>query len=357
MYSDEVNLSGSNLRGVLYLAKKYMVPSLTDKCVEYLQDTLDASNVFEILPLAQKCVEKNLVDQCWMIVDVQTEEALKSNGFATIERSLLETVVERETLNIQEIKLFKAVNFWATKRCEKQGFSTGGSEIRKILGERIVKGIRFPVMTPYEFVSVVLDCKILTQDEAFSVVKYFHSVPETQVVFPEAERTGLGLKKLFKCCCRFSSVVHTGSGHPYSPDKRDSLYFEVDKNICLLGVTLCGSGTCEYSVVLYLERLVRGAFLNVRTTRGNFSSERIKSNLVSYHGFNVFFDSPVVITRGAKYHLEASISGSANSCFGQNGQQSVVSSGVKFEFKNSIYSSNGTKVERGQFPGLLFVVK
>ena len=27
MYSDEVNLSGSNVMGVLYLAKKYMVPS------------------------------------------------------------------------------------------------------------------------------------------------------------------------------------------------------------------------------------------------------------------------------------------------------------------------------------------
>ena len=28
MYSDEVNLSGSNVMGVLYLAKKYIVPSL-----------------------------------------------------------------------------------------------------------------------------------------------------------------------------------------------------------------------------------------------------------------------------------------------------------------------------------------
>jgi len=35
-YSDEVNLSVSNVMGVLYLAKKYMVPSLADKCAEYL---------------------------------------------------------------------------------------------------------------------------------------------------------------------------------------------------------------------------------------------------------------------------------------------------------------------------------
>ena len=49
MYSDEVNLNGSNVMGVLYLAKKYMVPSLADKCVEYLQKKLDLSNVLSIL--------------------------------------------------------------------------------------------------------------------------------------------------------------------------------------------------------------------------------------------------------------------------------------------------------------------
>jgi len=159
IYSDEVNLSGSNVMGVLYLAKKYMVPSLADKCAEYLQDNLHASNVFSILPQAQKYEEKNLVDQCWKVIDEQTDEAVKSDELATIERALFETVVERDTLNIEEIELFKAVNLWATKRCEEQGLPTAGSEKRRILGERIVKGIRFPVMTQHEFASVVLDCK------------------------------------------------------------------------------------------------------------------------------------------------------------------------------------------------------
>ena len=58
MYSDEVILSGSNVMGVLYLAKKYMVPSLADKCTEYLQNNLDPSNVFSILPSAEKYQEK-----------------------------------------------------------------------------------------------------------------------------------------------------------------------------------------------------------------------------------------------------------------------------------------------------------
>ena len=119
-------------------------------------------------------------------------------------------MVERDTLRIQEIELFKAVNLWATKKCEEQGLSTDGIEKRRILGERIVKGIRFPVMTQHEFADVFLDCKILTQDEAFTIVKYLNSIRNTPVGFPETERTGV--KELFERCCRFGAVVHAGSG-------------------------------------------------------------------------------------------------------------------------------------------------
>ena len=98
MYSDEVNLSGSNVMGVLYLAKKYMMPSLAERCKEYLQKNIDPSNVFSILPSAQKYEEKDLVEGCWKVIDEKTKEAVKSEVFATIERTLLEAVVLRDTL-------------------------------------------------------------------------------------------------------------------------------------------------------------------------------------------------------------------------------------------------------------------
>jgi len=341
--------------GVLYLAKKYMVPSLAEKCTEYLQDNLDPSNVFGILPQAQNFEEQNLVDQCWKVIDKETEEAVKSAGFATIERSLLEAVIERDTLNIQEMELFKAANLWATKRCEEQGLSTDGNEKRRILGERIVKGIRFPVMTQHEFADVVLDCKILTQDESYTIVKYLNSIRNTPVGFPETKRTGL--KELFERCCRFGSVVHTGSGYSYSPGKKDCLLFMVDKDISLLGVTICGSRNCDYSVAIKIRRINDFDNCDLCSKIGTFSSVCIKSDLVSYYGFNVFFDSPVDIKKGFRHRLEASISGCANSCFGQDGQPSVVYSGVRFDFSNSSYSTNGTNVGRGQFPGFLFTVK
>ena len=345
MYSDEVNLSGSNVMGVLYLAKKYMVPSLTEKCAEYLIDKLDSSNVFRILPNAQQYEEEKLVDRCWNVVDEQAEEAMKSDGFASIERSLLEAVIKRDTLSIEEVELFKTVDFWATKKCEEQGLSANGIEKRRILGEQIVKAIRFPLMKQKEFASVVLDSRILTPDEAYDLVKYLNSVLSAPVGFPDKER----LWSLD--CCRFGSVEYAGSGHPYLSSRKDCLLFTVDKDIFLHGVRLCGSENNEYSVTCSIKKLGSNVYLD--SVSGNFFSVLMKLEPHSYYGFKIFFDNPVFIEKGVRHRIEAYISG-ANSCFGQNGQKSVVCSGVKFDFKDSSESSNGTAVGRGQFPSFLF---
>jgi len=66
-------------------------------------------------------------------------------------------------LNIEEIELFKAVDLWATKECERQGLAADGKPKRRILGEQIIKGIRFPIMDEKEFTSVVLDKNINTR--------------------------------------------------------------------------------------------------------------------------------------------------------------------------------------------------
>ena len=354
MYSDEVNLSGSNVMEVLYLAKKYMVPSLADECSEYLQDNLDPSNVFCVLPHAQKFEEEKLLKRCWQVIDEETEEAVKSDGFATIERPLLEAVVERDTWNIEEVELFKAVNLWATKKCREQGLSTDGSLKRRILGEQIVKGIRFPVMKQQEFAAVVLDCKILTQEEVFSVVKYFNSVPDSPLEFTDKNRTGFYHRR-----CRFGSVEHPGfpgRSYPYVDGRKDCLIFYVDKDISLIGIALLGSENNRYSVHLEIRCVDEREFL-CNSTSGKFSSVLIKSESVSYYGFKILFDSPVVIKKGVLYRIKASISG-ANSCIGQSGKLSVLCSGITFHFESSIaiVRSKRTNARQGQFSEFLFTV-
>lgn len=112
---------------VLYLAKKYMLPTLAEKCSVYLKENLDASSVFLVLPQAQKYEEKDLLDHCWKLIENETVEAVESDGFVAIERSVLEELVVRDSLNIKEVELFKAVDCWAGMECEKQGLKAEGS--------------------------------------------------------------------------------------------------------------------------------------------------------------------------------------------------------------------------------------
>ncbi len=267
MYSDEVNISGSNVMGVLYLAKKYMVPSLADKCAEYLQDNLDPSNVFSILPSAQKYEEKDLVDQCWKVIDKQTEKVVKSEGFATMERSLLEAVVVRDTLTIEEIELFKAVDLWATKECERQGLAADGAIKRRIAGEEMIQGIRFPTMKQEDFASVVLDSEILKPKEIVSIIKHLSSVVSSPVEFPETKRSGFC--ENIKRRCRFGSI----SKHfrRYGGDIYDAVKFSLDKDIELQGVRLFGSENNSYFVELKLTDATSG---RVRVSKtGGFPSK------------------------------------------------------------------------------------
>ena len=141
LYSDKVNLTGSNVMQVLYFANKYLIPSLAGKCSEYLREHLEASNVFCILPQAQKFEDKDLEERCWNVIESYTGEAVTSDDFVTLERSIVESVVKRERLNVNEVDLFKAVDRWATKEVERQGLTPDGEVKRGVLGEEIVNAI------------------------------------------------------------------------------------------------------------------------------------------------------------------------------------------------------------------------
>ena len=89
LYSDEVNLSGSNVMQVLYLAKKYLIPSLADKCTEYLHEHVEASNVFSVLLQAQQFDDKDLEERCWEVLETHTENTVTSKELSRLRDLLL----------------------------------------------------------------------------------------------------------------------------------------------------------------------------------------------------------------------------------------------------------------------------
>ena len=343
MYSDEVNLSGSNVMGVLYLAKKYMVPSLADKCTEYLEDTcnVDPSNVFSILPFGLKYEEERLVYRCWEVIDKQIGELVKSDLFATIERSLLESIVTRDSLTIEEIDLFEAVDLWATKECERQGLVVDGALKRRVLGETLVKALRFPTMKLEDFTSVVLDSKILTQDEIVTIIKCLSSVSRTPVDFPEMKRSGFNGK--IQRCCRFNSFI----AETFYCSKRCEyvLNFSLDKNILLHGVRFFGDRGYSLWIDLVIEDTKKQQPIVFKS--GQFVAGIFQSNAGRYDGCEVLFDRSVFLMKDNKYCIQAKKKGDSSWTSAEGGISPLSCSSVTFTF-----DKDGPQ----EFPELLFTL-
>ena len=346
LYTDQVNLSGSNVMQVLYLANKYLVPSLVKKCKEYLRSHLIASNVFCILPHAQKFEDKDLEDRCWKVIEEQTEEAMTSDEFVTVERSVVESVVKREVFNVTEVELFKAVDRWATKECERQGMTYDGRTKRRILGEEIVKGIRFPLIPQKDFASVVFDSRILNYEELGNMIKYYNGISTTPLPFLQASRIDSTIHR----CFRFETFNSPVERWGYS-GKTDCIILTVKKPVKLYGVQHFGSESGEYTVTTDIVDPVDNTSLVSRT--GNYTSE--KSDTHAYYGFDVLFDRPVILKADKEYKVKSLIKG-PNSWYSEDGQTSVECQGVQFTFSSTGDSSNGTNKSRGQFPGILFSV-
>ena len=341
IYSDEVELTGRNVMHVLYLAKKYLVPSLAEKCAEFLRKNLNASNAFSILSHAQKFEDKDLENRCWEVVELHTEKALASDDFVVIERSLVESVVKREKLNVKEVELFKAVNRWAEKKIENQGIGSDGNAKRRIIGEEILKEIRFPLMSQKEFVSFVVDSNILNVQEIVNMIKHYSQVLTSPLPYLQSPRTG-ALKRV----CRFKE--YWGNDWVYNGDL-DSLILSVDKDVCLCGIGHFGHIGCEYRVSMEIKDAA--SKLSLVKKSGTYCSEKYLGHI--YYGFDVLIDLPVILESGKRYKISSMISGPP-SCYGAKGQTSVHFEGRKFTFSRSGSSNNGTNEGLGQFPVFLF---
>ena len=347
LYSDKANLTLSNVMRVLYLADKYMVPSLAEKCSEYLRENLSTANVFSILPHAKKFDDKDLEDRCWEVIEENTEEAVTSDDFVTLERSLIESVVKRERLTVKEVDLFKAIDRWATRESERQGITADGESKRRIIGEDIVKAIRFPLMSQKEFVSVVLDSRILNFGEMSELMKFYSDVESTSPLpFIQTPRTDS--TQLYQCY-RFLSYNYSPKTYWSYSGNPDVIVLSVNKSVKLHGIQHFGSEGHEYTVSTEVKDTTNNFTLVKKT--GSYSS--LKDEKLGYYGFTVCFDPPLCLHESKRYVVRSLIRGSP-SWYGERGNTSLECGQVQFNFYSSNSDNNGTSESTGQFSTFIF---
>ncbi|XP_047736582.1 BTB/POZ domain-containing protein 6-B isoform X2 [Hyalella azteca] len=340
LYCDEVVVEADTVLATLYAAKKYLVPHLAAQCVKYLEVSLTARNACLLLSQSRLFEEPELMTRCWEVIDAQAEMALQSDGFVDIDYPTLLSVLSRETLNCREIVLFEAALNWAEAECERQGLECTPVNKRKVLGEALSL-IRLPCMELTEFANGAAQSGLLSLQETTDLFLYFTAFNKPAVSYPTKHRTGLRKQ----VCHRFQSCAYRSNQWRYR-GRVDSINFMVDRRIFVVGFGLYGSssGAADYTVRIELKKY--GEVLASHSTK--FFSDGSSTT------FPVYFPHPVQVERDVYYTASAILDGTELSYFGQEGVSEVSLPCVSFMFHCSSESTNGTGVQGGQIPELIF---
>ena len=332
LYTDDCKFTAENAIGVLYLAKKYLISSLAEKCCEILEANIRPENGFVVLEQAIKFDEKELEEKSWNIISRKTQESLNSEAFCDIGLHTLNALLKKESLAVTEVELFKAVLKWTDSECERQGMNIEEDKTarRRILGDSVYE-IPFLDMTHEDIVKYVSPTKILTSKE---MICLFQKLCGLDVA-------GLKWKVQKK---RIPPVISFSRFDPGNVDvdiwnnngRPDALTLIVNKAVLFHGVRLFGdTGGSQYEVNFTIKD---------ETVTGIYTSEQ-NDGVWSY---DVMLSNPIPLLQNEEFTIIATVEG-PKSCRGANGKTLLKIDDIVVTFKKSSTSANGTTYNWGQF--------
>ncbi|KAH9287012.1 BTB/POZ domain-containing protein 2 [Echinococcus granulosus] len=388
IYTDEIQIDPSNVLQTLYVAKKYAITVMERACVEFLSQAITVDNAFMLLGQANFFDEQELAQKCLEVIDKNTVKVFDTDDFLAADKDLLCSVLERDTLCIREVRLFVSVVNWAKSEYNRRRLEGGLSpshclvtcdavptdtnvstilshptsvttlpslsdvpvEALRTILQPLLPHIRFPQMSIEEFADVVVPSGVLEDSITIKIFQHFIASKTAKPELPFLKRPRCYLHGVEEAVRRFGVVDQRWDYRGTS----DRIRFKVDRKIYVVGFGLYGSihGESEYEVSIEIVHPESGVVLG--------------SNDVTYlsdgspNTFRVAFQEPIPLTPHVNYLACATIKGQ-DSYYGTGGRREIsheCSAGgkVTFQFSYAACTNNGTSVEDGQIPEIIFFV-
>jgi hypothetical protein len=340
LYTDECNLTGDNNPSILYLAKKYMVASLTALCVEAFCREMNVENVLEILQYSIGFNEQELEATCWHFIERHTIDVINDNSFNNISWKTLLSVLNRDKLDIPEYKLFQAMLKWSEVQCVQNNLTPTTKNKKNVMGDAI-HAIKYLSMDQHEFAEHVSKSGLFSAEELVSMFQVMNGL-ESSLKWALLKRKP-PLKTIevthwnvrFK---RFKSASETTCQHNCS--EPDRLCFSVSKNALFHGVRLFGDGAgSTYDATLD----IKGVKVN-KKCKGD--------HRLGWYGIDVMLESPVVVEANEVVMLTARIEGPPT-VLGIRGMSTVTHFGATVTFSDAHSFNKRTDSSKGQFANVM----
>ena len=383
LYTDKCNLTTDNVISVMYLSKKYIVPSLTEYVTIKLIRSITPGNVLDILEQTINFEEKELEKTCWEAIEWRTSDIVEAANFVNIKQTTLASLLKRNHLNVSEINLFQAVLRWINHQCLQKGLALTTNNRRSVIGDAVYD-LRFLALSEEEFAKHVSQSGLLTTDEIVPIYENFNKLESPLLKWKlserkkEKEETFVSTNETIRVS-RFSvysisdpyqkpvsrsrswQYYGTNSFNPMDGDDRDYLSFSVDRCALFLGVRLFSAvpvvqtvrPTTPSGYDVHLKVSV-GNIGSCETSGRNYYGQSLKGHSVP--GFDVMLKSPILVQRNQIVKISASIRGPP-SVYGRCGKSTIKVRGVTVNFSDSSGPYNTrTCVSQGQFHEIILSV-
>ena len=336
LYTDDCKITAENAIEILYLAKKYLMTSLTEKCCKVLEASIKPDNVFMVLEQAIRFDEQKLEAKCWDIVSKKSEDCINSEAFYNVGSHTLNVLLKSETLTVTEVELFKAVLKWVDSECTRQGINIEEDKTarRRVLGHSVYE-IRFLEMSLEDFTKYV-SCThgILTETELISIFQKFGGLDVAGLKWKEQKAR----RPYIVGFSRFDVANIFNWKWSYNGIKSDALTLTVNKAVLFHGVRLFGDSTgSQYEVKFTMKD---------ENVTGTYTSKQDDDDV---WGYDVILPQPLTLQPDEVFTIVATINGPE--CYGGGkGKSSVTDDDIVVTFNNaSTFSTNSTDKLIGQF--------
>ncbi len=300
LYTDDCKITTENAIGIMYLAKKYLISSLAEKCCEFLEASIEPDNVFAVLEQAVQFGEKELEAKCWGVVSRETRNCLNTEAFNNIGLHTLNALLKKKTFGITEVELFQAILKWADSECARQSLNIHDDKTarRRVLGDSVYE-IRFLTMPLENFVKYVSPSGILTDTEVVSITQKLHGLDVAGLKWKEDKKRQPRILSFSTVggdvwveLAMFSvwEVFYDYIGHSYA------LTLVVNKPVLFHGVRLFGNSKgSQYEVKFTIK---------AKNVTGTYRSEK---NNDCVPGYDVMLPNPIPLLPNEENRMIATI--------------------------------------------------
>ncbi|XP_071128407.1 BTB/POZ domain-containing protein 6-like [Mytilus edulis] len=334
LYTDHIELGEDNVMTLLYLARKYMVCSLSDQCQSFITAASldDPTNAVELYHQAYLLDITDVMKDSIKVINQRTKQCLELEAFLSLPPQCVRSLIADDHHQLDEDKIYRYIVQW----CETEDIEDTDENYRKILGD-ILYEIRFPNISYKLFKSSIQRRNILTDKEKTDLENMYKNGNKCTYrgIFKSKPRNVS--ERLMRMTDYDESLILDNVSH--------SIAFTSTEKVLLHGIVTYGLSHEKKKFKIYV-RLSDGNGKEIMDDEFWVKSEPMEKE------YDVIFQKAVEIQPDIKFVVSWELDDANWMWNGRNGIRSLIFKNSEIQFTDES-GTEETNTFQGQIPGII----